>query len=120
MALPTFNTAPKYVVTAVNPITGAVAMETFNDGDYIDWGSVLSNDEEKMNNYVRSLVSNNYPVVVSQSKFNDVGLIDYQVVINIHPYSIHCDCGKGILCPLNTQQVNYYKGQVVTKEMEAK
>ena len=120
MALPTFNTASKYVVTAVNPVTGAVAMETFNDGEYIDWGSVVCNDEAKMNDFVRYFVLSHYPVVVSQSKLNDLGLIEYQVVITIHPDSIHCDCGKGILCPLNQQQVNYFKGEVVTRQMEAK
>lgn len=119
MALPTFNKAPKYVVTAVNPETGAVAMDTFNDGDYIDWGSKVSNDDSKMNDYVRYLVLQDYPVVVSQTKLNDMGKVDYQLVIAIHPESIWCDCRKGILCPLNTQQVNFYKGST-TRTVEAK
>ena len=118
MTTATFITAQKYVVTAVNPVTGAVAMETFNDGEYIDWGSVVCNDEAKMNAFVRNLVSQKYPVVVSQTRLNDQGEVEWQVVINIHPKSIDCDCGKGIICPFNKQQVNYFKGQVVTKEME--
>ena len=118
MTTATFITAQKYVVTAVNPVTGAVAMETFNDGEYIDWGSVVCNDEAKMNAFIRNLVSQKYPVVVSQTRLNDQGEVEWQVVINIHPKSIDCDCGKGIICPLNKQQVNYFKGQVVTREME--
>ena len=118
MTTATFLTAQKFVVTAVNPVTNAVAMETFNDGEYIDWGSVVCNDEAKMNAFIRNLVSQKYPVVVSQTRLNDQGEVEWQVVINIHPKSIDCDCGKGIICPLNKQQVNYFKGQVVTREME--
>lgn len=120
MAVPQFNEAPKYVVTAVNPQTGAVAMETFIDGDYTDWASGLCNDEIKMNDFIRGLVSRQYPVVVSQSKLNELGAVHYQVVINIHPDSINCDCGKGILCPMNKQQVNYWQGYVNPRYMEAK
>jgi hypothetical protein len=120
MATPYFTNAPKYVVTAVNPITGAVAMETFMDGDYLTFGPDICNDETKMNSYVRDLILRDYPVVVTQTKLNSMGRVDYQIVINIHPDSIFCDCGKGILCPLNTQQVNYYKGRVPSRVAEAK
>jgi len=115
MTAPKFNQADKYVVTAVNPSTGAVAMESFIDSDYTDWDSTIRNDETKMNDYVRDLVLRNYPVVVSQTKLNRFnGEVDYQVVIVINPDSINCDCGKGILCPLNKQQVNYFQGKLVT------
>jgi hypothetical protein len=117
-ALPKFNTAPKYVVTAVNPETGAIAMETFIDGDYLTYGPDICNDDAKMNDFVRSYVLRNYAVVVTKTKLK-MGKVDYQVVIAIHPDSVLCDCGKGILCPLNTQQVNYYKGQVVTRDLAA-
>jgi hypothetical protein len=118
--LPKFNEADKYVVTAVNPLTGAVAMETFRDGDYTCYGPTILNDEIKMNEFIRDLVIRQYPVVVTQSKLNKMGLVDYQLVISIHPDSIFCDCGKGIICPLNKQQVNFWQGQVVTREMLAK
>jgi hypothetical protein len=117
---PKFYEADKYVVTAVNPQTGAVSMESFVDGDYTSYGPQILNDETKMNDHIRTLVITQYPVVVTQSKLNKMGLVDYQLVINIHPDSIYCDCGKGILCPLNKQQVNYWQGQVVTREMLAK
>lgn len=121
MALPTYNQADKYVVTAVNPVTGAVSMESFKDGDYIDFDGDIKNDEIKMNEHIARLVKNQYPVVVSQTKLNRFnGLVDYQIVINVHPDSIFCDCGKGIICPLNKQQVNYWNGQIVSKEMLAK
>lgn len=114
---PRFNQAPQYVVTAVNPYSGAVAMETFVDGDYIDWDGSVRNDEVRMNDFVRDLVMKKYPVVVTQTKLDEIrDSVQYQVVINIHPHSVVCDCGKGILCPLNTQHVNYFKGDVVTRE----
>jgi hypothetical protein len=116
MTAPKFNQAPKYVVTAVNPQTGAVAMESFIDGDYTDWDSTIRNDENQMNYIIRHYVMNQYPVVVSQTKLDESGAISYQVVILIHRDSITCDCGKGFLCPLNTQQVNYFKGKVVSKK----
>lgn len=119
MATPYFTKAPKYVVTAVNPQTGSVAMQSFIDGDYKNWDSTVSNDEVTMNEYIRYLVLSDYPVVVSQTKLNDYGRVDYQLVIAIHPESIWCDCRKGILCPLNTQQVNFYKGST-TRTVEAK
>ena len=113
MTTATFNTVAKYVVTAVNPVTGSVAMDSFADGDFINWDGTIQNDEVVMNNFVRDLVLRNYPVVVTQTKLDAIKeSVDYQVVITIHPNSINCDCGKGILCPLNTQQVNYFKGRV--------
>ena len=120
MALPTYNQADKYVVTAVSPVTGAVSMESFKDGDYIDFDGDIVNDEIKMNQHISYLVGKQYPVVVTQSKLNLLGKVEYQLVISINPSSINCDCGKGILCPLNVQQVNYWHGQIVTREMLAK
>jgi hypothetical protein len=121
MSLPKFNQADKYVVTAVNPLTNSVSMETFIDGDYTNWSSEICNDENLMNQHIGFLVKKQYPVVVSQTKLNKVtGLVDYQLIITIHPDSIFCDCGKGIICPLNKQQVNYWQGQIVTREMLAK
>jgi len=55
-SLPKFNEADKYIVTAVNPLTGAVAMETFRDGDYTCYGPTVLNDEIKMNDFIRDLV----------------------------------------------------------------
>jgi len=119
-SLPKFNEADKYIVTAVSP-TGAVNMEKFIDGDYISWDSKVMNDEFDMNQHIAGLIKQQYPVVVTQTKLNRFnGLVDYQLVITIHPDSIFCDCGKGIICPLNKQQVNYWQGQVVTREMLAK
>ena len=113
MTTATFNTVAKYVVTAVNPVSGAVAVDSFADGDYTNWDGTIQNDEVAMNNYVRDYVSRQYAVIATQTKRDDMGKIDYQVVINIHPDSIKCGCGKGILCPFNKQQVNYFKGKVV-------
>jgi hypothetical protein len=74
-----------------------------------------------MNLHIKFLVKKNYPVVVTQTKLNRFnGSVDYQLVIAINPESINCDCGKGIICPLNKQQVNYWQGQVVTREMLVK
>lgn len=120
MATPNYSQAPKYVVTAVNPKTGAVAMESFVDGDYLFYSAGVLNDEAKMNDYVRDYVLRYYAVSVSQTKLNDYGLVDYQLVITIHPDSVICDCGKGILCPLNTQQVNYFNGRVARAVAEVK
>jgi len=118
--LPKFNEADKYVVTAVSP-TGAVNMEKFIEGDYLSWDSKVMNDESNMNQHIARLIKQQYPVVVSQTKLNKFnGLVDYQLVIVINPESIFCDCGKGIICPLNKQQVNYWQGKMVTKEMLAK
>ena len=118
--LPKFNEADKYVVTAVSP-TGAVNMETFIDGDYTNWDSTVWNDEKEMNQHIARLINQQYPVVVTQTKLNRFnGSVDYQLVIVINPESVNCDCGKGIICPLNKQQVNYWQGQIVTKEMLAK
>lgn len=120
MSLQKFNRADKYVVTAVNP-NGGVNIESFIDGDYIDWSEEVRNDEEEMNKHISSLIKRQHPVVVSQTKLDQVtGAVDYQLVITIHPDSISCGCGKGVICPLNKQQVNYWNGQVVTKEMLAK
>lgn len=119
MTTATFNTVAKYVVTAVNPVTGSVAMDSFADGDFINWDGTIQNDEVVMNNFVRDLVQRQYPVVVSQTRLANSGKVEWQLVINIHPDSINCDCGKGILCPLNKQQVNYFQGQVVSREMAA-
>jgi hypothetical protein len=119
--LPKFNEADKYVVTAVNPSTGSVYMQSFIDGDYTDWDSSVLNDEKEMNQEIARLIKMQYPVVVTQTKLNRFnGLVDYQLVITVHPDSIFCDCGKGIICPLNKQQVNYWQGQIVTREMLAK
>jgi len=118
--LPKFNEADKYVVTAVSP-TGAVNMEKFIEGDYLSWDSKVMNDESDMNQHIARLIKQQYPVVVTQTKLNKFnGLVDYQLVITIHPDSIFCDCGKGIICPLNKQQVNYWQGKIVTREMLAK
>lgn len=121
MALQKWNEADKYVVTAVNPFTNAVGIESFIDGDYISWDSKVMNDESDMNRHIKFLVKKNYPVVVSQTKLNRFnGSVDYQIVIVINPESMNCDCGKGIICPLNKQQVNYWQGKIVTREMLAK
>lgn len=119
MATPTYSKAPQYVITAINPRTGAVASESFVDGDYRFYNAGVLNDEAKMNDYIRGYVLRDYAVVATQTKLNDMGKVDYQLVIAIHPESIWCDCRKGILCPLNTQQVNFYKGST-TRTVEAK
>ena len=120
MALPKRYEAEKYVVVAVNP-TGAVNQQEFIDGDYIDWDNKEENDEEQMNRHIKFLIKKNYPVMVTQTKLNRFnGSVDYQIVIVINPESMNCDCGKGIICPLNKQQVNYWNGQLVTREMLAK
>ena len=121
MALPKWNKAQKFVVTAVNPASGSVSIESFVVGDYIDWDSKKCNDEQQMNQHIYFLIKKQYPVVVSQTKLNQLnGLVEHQVVINIHPESVDCNCDKGILCPLNKQQTNYWNGQIVTKQMLAK
>lgn len=119
MSLPKWNEANKYVVTAVN-LNGAVNMESFIEGDYIDWDSKERNDQELMMQHITNLVKKQYPVVVTQTTLNQAGKVDYQVVINIHPESVTCRCNKGILCPLNKSQVNYWQGKVLTREMLAK
>jgi hypothetical protein len=120
MSLPKFNRAEKYVVTAVNPATGSVSIESFIEGDYLVYGPDICNDSEIMKQHIASLIKKQYPVVVTQTRLDQTGKVDYQVVINIHPESITCGCNKGILCPLNKSQVNYWQGKVVTREMLAK
>ena len=120
MSLPKFNETDKYVVTAVNPVTGAVAIETWRDGDYTDWDLNVRNDEQLMNQDIANLIKKQYAVVVTQSKLDQFGKVDYQLIISINPLSVECDCGKGIICPLNVQQVNYWHGQIVPREMRAK
>lgn len=119
MSLPRFFEANNYVVTAVSP-TGAVNMEKFIEGDYLTWDSKIMNDKTNMEQHIANLIKQQYPVVVTQTRLDSTGKVDYQVVINIHPESITCRCSKGILCPLNKSQVNYWQGQVVTREMLAK
>jgi hypothetical protein len=120
MALPKWNEANKYVVTAVNPSTGSVSIESFIEDDYINWDSKECNDAELMKQHISFLIQKQYPVVVTQTRLDQAGAVDYQVVINIHPESITCGCNKGILCPLNKSQVNYWQGKIVTREMLAK
>jgi hypothetical protein len=119
-SLPKFNEAEKYVVTAVNPSTGSVSIESFIEDDYINWDSKVCNDKELMIQHISFLIKKQYPVVVTQTRLDQAGKVDYQVVINIHPESVTCRCNKGILCPLNKSQVNYYQGKLVTREMLAK
>jgi hypothetical protein len=118
-SLPRFNEANKYVVTAISP-TGAVNMEKFIEGDYLSWDSKVMNDKSNMEEHIASLIKQQYPVIVTQTTLDQTGKVDYQVVINIHPESVTCRCNKGILCPLNKSQVNYYQGKLVTREMLAK
>ena len=92
----------KIIVTGMNPKNGS--------------GFKTTKDEKGLKEFSKyamaDYIKEGYIVICTKTSFDDNNEIDYQVVINVHPKSINCDCGKGIYCPFNMQQVNYYKGQV--------
>ena len=92
----------KTIVTGINARTGGGFKTQFKENEYSD----------HIKNTIANYIEDGYVVVCTETTYDENDNIDYQVVINIHPKSINCPCGKGIYCPFNMQQVNYFRGQV--------